>query len=341
MKKVILTIDTEGHDGLDPVKNLIWGKTDEGLFGIDRIMDICDTHNINALFFVDFAEAWDYGEDKITEVVTHILGRGHDVGVHIHPDHMADKNRLFLWEYTKNEQFDIIKRCTDLYSKITGEQPLAFRAGKYGANRDTLDIVSELGYQYEFSQFYGQKWCGIKPPITINTPCKYKGITEIPVTVYESISIGSFKRIDKIDATMNFHEYIYVMSKMKKLTDNLVIVLFYHSFSMLNWRENPDNISFDESEEKKFISAIEYITNSDHYEFVNYKDLNLQEGEINISVPQNNYIFSNKNPFSSFWFTFLRANDIKKYNKKADLLVKSMIYGCLAIVTVIILIIII
>ena len=55
-------------------------------------MDVCDTYNVKALFFLDFAEAWDYGCDKIKEVVKLILKRGHDIGVHIHPDHMLDKD---------------------------------------------------------------------------------------------------------------------------------------------------------------------------------------------------------------------------------------------------------
>lgn len=30
MKKVIITVDTEGHTGNNPVKHLIWGVADDG-----------------------------------------------------------------------------------------------------------------------------------------------------------------------------------------------------------------------------------------------------------------------------------------------------------------------
>ena len=91
MKKAIFTVDTEGHDGVDPVRYLIFGETKNGeKAGIPLIMDMLDQFNAKGLFFVDFAEAWHYGKEKIIAVVQYIRERGHDVGVHIHPDHMAD-----------------------------------------------------------------------------------------------------------------------------------------------------------------------------------------------------------------------------------------------------------
>lgn len=336
MKNVILTIDTEGHDGKNPIEKLIWGKAVDGKeYGINHIMDICDRFAVKALFFVDIAEAWDYGKEKIAEVATHIRNRGHDVGVHVHPDHMADKSRLFLWEYTREEQFEIIKKCTDLYVEIMGEHPLAFRAGKYGANRDTLDVLDELGYKFDFSQFYGQKWCGINPPVAINTPVKYKSIIEIPVTIYESISVGKFRRYDKIDATMNLSEYKYIMDKSVNLADNLIITLFYHSFSMLYWRDDPDSVSVNKKEESKFIKTLAYITNSSDYKFISLKDLtNEKLGDI--FENNSNCIYKIKNPIISIWFTILKAFRIKKYNKKAKLLVNGLIIFCLIIAVIII-----
>ena len=161
--KAIFTVDVEGHVGNDPIRHLIYGETSDGKeYGIDMIMDLLDRNGIRGLFFVDIAEAWDYGEEGVCSVLRHIKDRGHDVGVHIHPDHMADKRRSFLHEYSYDEQYDIIRKCTDFYEDVLKERPEAFRAGKYGANRDTLDILARLGYAADFSQFYGQKCNVIK-----------------------------------------------------------------------------------------------------------------------------------------------------------------------------------
>lgn len=329
MKNVILTIDTEGHDGENPIDKLIWGKAADGKeYGINHIMDICDSYSIKALFFVDMAEAWDYGKDKIAKVTTHIRNRGHDVGVHIHPDHMADKNRLFLWEYTKEEQRDIIMKCTDLYKEILGEPPLAFRAGKYGANYDTLDILDELGYKFDFSQFYGQKWCGINPPVTITMPARYKNIIEIPVTVFRSFKLDKLIRFDKVDITMDRSEYKYIMNRIASDNRNIIISLFYHSFSMLDWRENPDNPDFSLKEENKFIEALKYVHESKSFRFLSLSELFDYKIFNNADNADNaDNAVATKGLLLSSWFSLKRALAIRKYNKKA----KRLIYGLLGI----------
>ena len=70
MKDAILTIDVEGPRGHDPVLYQIWGKTVNGeYYGISKIMDICDSFQVKGLFFVDIPEIWDYGYEKIKEVI--------------------------------------------------------------------------------------------------------------------------------------------------------------------------------------------------------------------------------------------------------------------------------
>lgn len=318
MKNVIITIDTEGHDGDDPIEHLIWGKTtNNNEYGINRIMDICENFSVKVLFFVDVAEAWDYGKEKIAHVIKHIRNRGHDVGVHIHPDHMADRNRLFLWEYSKEEQREIITKCTNLFIEITGERPIAFRAGKYGANMDTLEILNELEYKFDFSQFYGQKWCGINPPVCFSLPIKYKNIIEIPVTIFKSMQFGNLKRFDKVDVVMDPIEFRHIMDRIANDKRNIIITLFYHSFSMLNWRENPNEPSLNIKEERKLIDALKYIFESKDFEFVSLSYLINSETVKYKEEDLVKDITSTKGFLRSAYFTFKRANSIKKYNKKA------------------------
>lgn len=322
MKPVLVTIDTEGHDGKDPIGCLIWGKTESGRYGIEYIMDAFDRVHAKVLFFVDFAEAWDYGRDKIEKVVTTILNHGHNVGVHIHPDHMADRNRLFLWEYTREEQYDMIRRCTDLYTEIVGQPPKSFRAGKYGANHDTLDILCELGYQYDFSEFYHQKWCGIQPPITVNAACRYKTITEFPVTMHRSVSVGPFVREDKLDIEqMTPGELRYDLQQIAKASFPMVATLFFHSFSLLKWRNNPDAPVKNEKNIMKLEKAIAAVAGSGDFRFICEDDLEsipiMEAGQA-----RNSHILW-PSPLRGFVYTYIKALAIRKTNRKARLLVAA------------------
>ena len=323
MKPVLVTIDTEGHDGFDPIKHLIFGETEDGRYGIERIMDEFDKANAKILFFVDFAEAWDYGRDKVEKVVRTILDRGHNVGVHIHPDHMADKNRLFLYEYTREEQYDIIKRCTDIYTEIVGQPPKSFRAGKYGANYDTLDILCELGYQYDFSEFYHQKWCGLNPPVTVNAPCKYKTLTEFPVTMHQSVHIGPLVREDKLDIEqMTSGELRYGLTQIVKAPFDMVTTLFFHSFSLLKWRDRPDTPVKNEKNIAKLQSAVKAVAESKRMRFITEADLD----NINV-VPAEQALKSKipwKNQVKGFWYTYIKALKIVRTNKKARGLIISV-----------------
>ena len=276
MKKAIVTVDTEGHIGDDPVRRLIWGETTDGIqCGIPLIMNLCDEVGAKALFFLDFAEAWHYGEGKIAEVAKYIVERGHNVGVHIHPDHMADPKRMFLHEYSYEEQYSIIKECTNLYRKILGKPPISFRAGKYGANYDTLNILAELGYRADYSEFYGyNKWCGIQPPVTGDETIRMNNdLIEVPTMSYENHFGKLFHRYDKLDIEMPLREQQYVLDLLLKSENINTIVMFIHSFSLINWKRDPNNPCINKQTITKMKRMLSTVATSDLLCFKNELDI--------------------------------------------------------------------
>lgn len=298
-------------------------------------MDEFDKVNAKVLFFVDFAEAWDYGRDKVEKVVHTILDRGHNVGVHIHPDHMADKNRLFLYEYSREEQYDIIKRCTDLYTEIVGRPPKSFRAGKYGANYDTLDILCELGYKYDFSEFYHQKWCGINPPIAINAPCRYKSLTEFPVTMHQSVHLGPLVREDKLDIEqMTAGELRYGLTQIVKAPFDMVTTLFFHSFSLLKWRDRPDAPEKNEKNLAKLQSAVKAVAENDGMCFISEADLD------SVAAADTEHAMKSeikwRNQIKGVWYTYVKALKIVKTNRKARMLVAGASIGIVLAITLLV-----
>ncbi len=251
MKYAIITVDTEAPAGSNPIETLIKGKLSDGkMYGIEKLMEMFAKHDYTGLFFVDMAEAWDNGKDKIADVIRIIKNEGHDVGVHIHPDHMADPLRRFLWEYTYEEQFKIIQQCTDFYMDVVGVKPISFRAGRYGANDDTIKILDKLGYKYDFSEFPHNKRCRMTFDMTYNQVKKipHTNLKEIPVSVFKSFNTPFYSRFDKIDVAQSLSEYKKVL---RQFNDNQMIVFFAHSFSLLDWRRNPDNPKFNKNTSNK------------------------------------------------------------------------------------------
>lgn len=259
-KPVLISIDTEGPCGRNPVDKLIWGRTANGVnAGIEMLLDIFDSNGVKGLFFVDIAEAWECGNDSIQEVLLYIDSRGHDVGVHIHPDRMCDVNRRYLWQYSADEQRDMITKCTTFYEECLGRKPKSFRAGRYGINEETFNILRECGYEYDMSIFYGNKYCCVKDSITCNKVVDIESIKEIPVSVFKSFNAHIYERYDKVDVSMDMSEFKRVFNRMANDDSIDVISFFAHSFSLLNWRKNPDSPIFLKREAIKLDAMIKYM----------------------------------------------------------------------------------
>lgn len=274
-QKVLVSIDTEGPAGTDPIERMIYGKTVDGKeYGIRYLMDMFSERGIRGLFFVDIPEIVDHGEDKIERVLKDINEKGHDVGVHVHPDHMADINRRYLWQYSREEQYEIIARCTDLYEKILKKQPLSFRAGRYGADNNTLEVLDELGYKYDMSEFYASRYCKIDPPVTWNriVTCGKNGLKEIPVTTFKSLSTPFYSRNDQIDSGNERSEFKRNIKAITSTGTVDVISMFFHSFQFLDWRKHPDQPTFSRKRWKKSISNLDLLI-SQKLDFISEKDL--------------------------------------------------------------------
>ncbi len=335
MRNVILTIDTEGPRGTDPVLYQIWGKTEDGSYhGISQIMDICDSFGVKGLFFVDIPEIWDFGYDKIKDVILNIKKRGHDVGVHVHPHHMPNETRHFLFDFTKEEQFEIIKKCTDKYVEITGEYPLSYRAGKYGANRDTLDIISELGYKYDFSEFYSQKWCGLNPEIAYVLPQRYANIIEFPVTIFRSFCLkGIYQRYDKLEAVGTPKEICHILDLYSRSCNSGVITLFLHSFSFIHFLDDPDAPTLNKNAILNFRQVLQYVIDSKELNFISEHDLD--SIEIPLMDTKEN-IVTTKGFHRQLKYFFIRCWHIRKFNKKVRVTL-GIIYSLILLILIIVL----
>ena len=274
-QKILVSIDTEGPDGHDPIERMVYGRTRDGHeYGVRYLIDLFNERNIRGLFFVDIPEIADHSESKIRDLLLEIDSKGHDIGVHVHPDHMADINRRYLWQYYKEEQYEIIAKCTDFYEKVLHRAPLSFRAGRYGANNDTLEVLEKLGYKYDMSLFHTSRYCKIDPHFTWNrvVSCSNRSLKEVPVTTFRSFQTPFYYRNDQIDSGNYPMEFKRNMDLILKTGTVDVVSLFFHSFQFLDWRKNPDDPKLDQVRFKRVMKNLDYLDTLD-IEFIAECDL--------------------------------------------------------------------
>lgn len=202
MTAVYITIDTEYSAGMAEREGTdcraanfarsIMGRTQDGDAGISYQMDIFDRHGLKAVFFVDPMPALLWGVEAIADIVQPIIRRGHDVQLHLHTEWLAlsgKKNPLGnrhghnMRDFTLEEQYSLLDYAQSVLMEAGAPRPIAFRAGNYGANDDTLRALARLGIAYDSSHCPGISggYCDISLSPGDRLPVRHCGVTEVPV----------------------------------------------------------------------------------------------------------------------------------------------------------------
>ena len=197
MTCVFLTIDTEfawRHHaaGLD-VETIYARSIEPAGVGLSYQLDLLAEHGLKACFFVDPMPALVFGLAPVKRMVDTILAAGQEVQLHLHPswtgarvgDRGACYGRFQLHEYTLAEQRDLIRGAAELLVAAGAPPPVAFRAGSFAANDDTMVALAALGFTYDSSHNGGEAAASriALPPAQIAPVAHH--LIEVPVTVIE------------------------------------------------------------------------------------------------------------------------------------------------------------
>ena len=206
MTSVYLTIDTEYSFGLAsrsrPVSRAenfarsISCITPDGPAGIDYKLAMFDRHGLKGVFFVDPMPALVYGVEAISDVVQPIVERGHDVQLHLHSEWLelagsanplGTKTGRNIGDFSFEDQCTLLAWARDTLVAAGAPAPVAFRAGNYGADDNTLRALGEIGLQYDTSHCPGIAGgeCAISLTSEHRRPLHHCGIVEVPVGCIE------------------------------------------------------------------------------------------------------------------------------------------------------------
>lgn len=194
---VFLTVDTEfawrhHRAGLDC--DAIYARSLEPAgVGLSYQLAELAKRDLRATFFVDPMPAMTFGLEPVRRMVGTILDAGQDVQLHLHPNWTAAKAgdrgaahaRFELCDYSLAEQRDLIAGATELLVAGGAPHPVAFRAGSYAANDDTLTALAEAGFVYDSSHNGAEtRVSRIGLPARQIAPVR-RDLIEVPVTVIE------------------------------------------------------------------------------------------------------------------------------------------------------------
>lgn len=305
-KNIILTVDTEHSIGgafknpnLSPVGNekRIFGKINGREYGLPLIIDIAQEYGFSLSFFVEVLNHYFFGTGETRIVCDYLLRRNQDVQLHIHPNYQQfkDGNRGpvrfsdLIRNYSDSEQFQLIEHARNILIKHGVCNPVAFRAGCYGASNVTLQALEKAGFLMDssFSRAFSDVSC-VFNDTDINDVKQINGIWEFPITNFIENCFVRPRRYMPFDINgVSFREIRYVL----EYTDFQFYTVILHSFSFIKALD----VQYVRARPRKKIiqryrNLIRYLAENDSkYQVVTFKDL--AENQNFHQLPPRQHIF--------------------------------------------------
>lgn len=209
MTAVYITIDTEYAAALadrgraENFARSVAGETLAGSAGIFHTMQVMARYGLKGVFFVDPMPALLWGREAIVDIVHPIVEAGHDVQLHCHTEwlELAGSANPFggrtgrnIADFAFDDQCAILEWARDMLVAAGAPPPVAFRAGNYGANDDTLRALAAIGLAYDTSHTPGIAGgeCRISLTRRHRRPIRHCGVIEVPTGCIRAID-GSLR----------------------------------------------------------------------------------------------------------------------------------------------------
>lgn len=244
-----ITIDVES-----PQTPLMNGKINKFLMELDYdgiplgtsfILEELKKQNLHGVFFINVYESAVWGASPVAQLCKKIFELNHEVALHTHPACMFDYKRQHMWQYTKDEQIQIISKGLELIHQwLPGYSVVSHRAGAYGLNEDTMDALFINSIKVDSSMFYKHPNC--KVYWNKNIPEKRNQILEIPITGFyykfkemlKGLPFSPSKKFVKTDINwVSIDELYFFVNEAKKHKID-VMNLFMHSYSFARFNKD-------------------------------------------------------------------------------------------------------
>ncbi len=190
-----ITVDTEALPNRAPedhINRLILGIHGQHRAGVLEMANIAAEFKASLVFFLDVCGSWDTGLE-LKKVCQLLIDKKQDVQLHAHPEYLPERfwrnkkisrKPAYLNQYSDSRTETVLTNILRRYEYVTGESPVAFRAGSFRWNSSTLKFLQQMGIRYSFNnsmQAVCQRQCSFSLPS--NAPFMWSnGLIEIPIS---------------------------------------------------------------------------------------------------------------------------------------------------------------
>lgn len=258
-RRIWVTIDTE----MDA--DVHWRKKWPPLYtsvceGIPRFLrPIWNQYQVHPIYFVSPEVLY---SEECCRVLKGEIRQGAIIGAHLHPEYIApnsywgEKIEQIKPQFPHNacsseEEFNKIKKLTELIEEKLGVRPIWYRAARFGADLDTIHSLAKLGYCYDSSVTPHIDWSSKGGPDHSQAPeSRYQiaeddlyqignsDVNEIPVTIGK-------KRFGVVGRILPNHwlcfewlrpthmTYVEMKHMVKRMYERTEMVMMFHSMEIM------------------------------------------------------------------------------------------------------------
>lgn len=280
---VVITVDAENHFfypswdayGGNPLEYDVAGES----WGMKRIAAVTEKYACPLTVFLSVFEVRRWGVPSVQETLK-VLGCGnHDIQLHTHPDWYLDMRRESMWEYSLQEQIEIIAYAKKLFEEMTGKTPIVHRAGAYGLNDMTLEALRCNGIRMDMSMFYGHPNC--RSVRSQNSVVNRDDVLTVPVSVVREESrkhLGplfwsSQSKYSKMDVNWQPTEVFQEWINQARGIGLKVLVVFMHSYSLLNVSPDRKVLGPNPAMLERLNQVLHFLTHAPETQIVTAADL--------------------------------------------------------------------
>lgn len=263
----------------------IYGATPDGDFGIKYQVDLLRRYGLKGVFFVEALMACEIGIDPLARIVEDIQEAGSEVQLHIHTEWFekmsnplfGDKRAYNIRELSRDEQVQVIETARENLRKAGADSVIAYRAGNFGADFQTLSALAQCGIRYDSSYNYSYlaSECGLDVGSMMLQPGPLEGLLEYPVSSFRDYP--GHIRPAQLCAVSALEMRAAMDAAYKAAWSNFVIVS--HSFELLRDRKQPQPHAHpDWAVIHRFDALCEFLAeNESRFQTIGFLDL---DGEL-------------------------------------------------------------